>query len=87
MWRFKHVADALAEHHYWLLPWLKRVGLKVHVAVCLVCGRYHRQVMQMQELAARFGQQEQAGALPPRTQLGEEARKRLRDAVKKSVGA
>jgi hypothetical protein len=87
MWRCKQVADALAEHHYWQLPWLKRVGLKVHVAVCVVCGRYHREVMLMQELADKFGQQENADALPSKARLGEDAKRRLRDAVKKSGGA
>jgi hypothetical protein len=87
MWRCKHVADALAEHHYWQLPWLKRVGLKVHVAVCLVCGRYHRQVMLMQDLADRFGRQEDSDALPPTSHLGEEAKKRLKDALKRADSA
>lgn len=67
MWRCKHVADALAEHHYWQLPWLKRVGLKLHVAVCVVCGRYHRQVMLMQDIADKFARQEQGGEDAPPT--------------------
>ncbi len=45
MWRCKHVADALAKYHYWDLPWAKRLGLKTHVHLCLVCGRFHRQVL------------------------------------------
>lgn len=64
MLRCKHVADALADHHYWELPWLKRVGLKLHVALCVVCGRYHRQIMRMQEMADGFRRREEADTLP-----------------------
>lgn len=85
MLRCKHVADALAEHHYWQLPWLKRMGLKAHVALCVVCGRYHRQVMVMQDIADKFAQQEKFDALPAGKHLGEEARKRLKETVNKAV--
>lgn len=84
MWRCKHVADALAEHHYWQLPWLKRVGLKIHVAICVVCGRYHRQVMVMQEIADQFHRHEEAGDLPAKTQLHPDAKNRIKEAIKKS---
>jgi hypothetical protein len=87
MWRCKHVADALAEHHYWQLPWLKRVGLKVHVAVCVICGRYHRHVMLMQELADKFGRRESAGELPPTHPLDNDSKNRLKEALRKSGGA
>lgn len=85
MWRCKHVADALAEHHYWQLPWLKRAGLKVHVALCVVCGRYHRQVMVMQEMADKFHQQETQGGLPAKTELSADAKERIKAALKKSA--
>jgi len=58
MWRCKHVADALAKHHYWDLPWAKRVGLKTHVCLCVVCGRFHRQVMIMQDAVRAFRRRE-----------------------------
>lgn len=86
MWRCKHVADALARHHYWELPWLKRAGLRLHVALCLVCGRYHRQVMIMQDLARRFHQRETSDDLPSKTALSAEARKRLKDALRRPPG-
>lgn len=82
MWRCKHVADALAESHYDSLPWLKRVGLKVHVALCVVCGRYHRQVMVMQEMAEKFRDHEALGDLPEKTQLSPDAKRRMKDAMK-----
>lgn len=59
MWRCKQVADALARHHYWELPWARRIGLKLHVALCIVCGRFHRQVMLMQDCARHFHQHEE----------------------------
>lgn len=80
MWRCKHVADALAEHRYWELPLRRRLALKMHIALCIVCGRYHRQVIQMQELAGSFRRHE---AELPSAGLSAEARQRLQDALKR----
>lgn len=81
IWRCKHVADALAERHVGELSLGQRIALRLHVALCIVCGRYHRQVMAMQDIADRLRQQESgAGADVPR--LGEEARQRLLASVR-----
>ena len=80
MWRCKHVADALAEHRYWELPLRRRLALKMHIALCIVCGRYHRQVIQMQELASSFRRHEED---VPSAGLSTEARQRLQDALKR----
>ena len=63
IWRCKHVAEALAERHVEELSLGQRIALRIHVALCIVCGRYHRQVMAMQEVAGRLRQREQAGDL------------------------
>lgn len=86
MWRCKHVADALAEHRYWELPLRRRIALKTHIALCIVCGRYHRQVMQMQELADTFRRREEAdpAAVDP-VGLPDDAKKRLQDALKRGA--
>lgn len=45
----KQVARILADRDYADLPPLKRAFLKLHVFLCLVCGRYHRDVMRFQD--------------------------------------
>ena len=84
MLRCKHVADALAQHHYWDLPWAKRIGLKTHVALCVFCGRFHRQVMIMQDAARLFRLHEENAPPPP---MPAEARERLRKAIQADTSA
>ncbi len=79
MWRCKHVADALAKHHYWELPWARRVGLKLHVALCAVCGRFHRQVMIMQDAAHIYHQREDADDPALRIPMPDESKRRLKE--------
>ncbi len=82
MWRCKHVADALAKYHYWDLPWAKRLGLKTHVRLCLVCGRFHRQVMIMQDAVRIFRQHEAQDPPPP---MPDDAKERLKKSVSSST--
>ncbi len=84
MWRCKHVADALAKYHYWDLPWAKRLGLKTHVQLCLVCGRFHRQIMIMQDAARIFRKHEEQDPPPP---LPDEVRERLKRAIQSDTSA
>jgi len=78
MWRCKQVADALAQYHYWDLPWAKRLGLKTHLCLCIVCGRFHRQVMIMQDAARWFRRHEEQIPPPP---MPDDAKARLKKAV------
>ena len=78
MWRCKHVADALARYHYWDLPWARRLGLKLHVYLCAVCGPFHRQVMLMQDTAHHFHEREQADDPALRIPMPPVAKDRLR---------
>lgn len=87
MWTCKQVGEALAEHRYRDLPLLRRIGLRLHVALCVVCHRYNKQVMQMQDLAAGFACREtEGGDAAGDPALDAEARKRLQDAVRRAGG-
>ncbi len=50
----KSVSKSLSNGDYKDLPFLKRISLKLHVALCFVCGRYNKQVMQMQDTCRHF---------------------------------
>lgn len=84
IWRCKHVADALAERHVGQLSFGQRLALRIHVALCVVCGRYHRQVMAMQDIADKLHQAEENGTTPPAPgpALDEAARRRMLEAVR-----
>jgi hypothetical protein len=55
----KQVSNALAKQNYASMPPLKRAALKMHVALCVVCGSYNRHVMVMQDAARSFREHEE----------------------------
>lgn len=82
MWTCKQVSRTLADHRYWNLPFHRRLGLKIHVLLCAVCGKYNRQVMMMQETAHAFSKHELDD--PPKgdaERLSESAREKIRQAL------
>lgn len=58
MWTCKQVSNALAEKDYAKMTLRERIGLRIHIALCVVCGRYNRQVMIMQDAARAFRRRE-----------------------------
>lgn len=82
MWTCKQVADALSKQDYESLPWSKRMGVKLHVALCFVCRSYHKQVMLMQDITRRFRQREEADTLAPDSDLGSDVKQRMKHALK-----
>ena len=81
MLRCKTVSDALATTKYWKLPWYRRVGLRLHVALCAVCGRYNRQVIVMQDGVREYLRHEVSDPPPAELRLPADARERLRRAI------
>jgi len=83
MWTCKQVGNALASGRYSDLPWYRRASLRLHVALCVVCHRYNKGVMQMQDIAAGFEKRELSGELPPVSPgLSDEAKRKIADAMK-----
>jgi hypothetical protein len=82
MWRCKQVSDALRNGKYWNLPWHRRLGLHIHVWLCMVCGKYNRQVMVMQDGVREYLRHEAEDTPPPEMCLSSEARERLRRSMK-----
>ncbi|HAR66491.1 MAG TPA: hypothetical protein DCR55_09810 [Lentisphaeria bacterium] len=78
MWTCKRVAKSLAETHYKGLPGRKRLGLKAHMALCLVCSRYHKDAMLMQDCAKALAEREQAGNCQLPARLPEDAKERMK---------
>lgn len=82
MLRCKQVSDALANGNYWELPLRKRIGLKMHVGLCFVCGPFNRFIMLMQDTTRHYLAHEQKDPPPASMTLSEDAKKRLAAALK-----
>ena len=80
MLRCKHVADALAASHYQDLSKWQRIGLRLHMALCFVCCKYHKQVMLMQDCARGMCEHEAGDSAPPPTDqcLSDDAKSRMK---------
>ena len=79
MLRCKQVSDALASKNYWELPLRQRFGLRMHVALCLVCGPFNRFIMRMQDLTRHYLRHEMNDPPPPDLCLDKEARERIKE--------
>jgi hypothetical protein len=82
MLRCKQVSDALASTPYWELPLRKRIGLRLHVALCLVCGPFNRYIMLMQDATRHYLQHEQTDLPPEEMRLSNDARERIARVVR-----
>lgn len=58
----KQVSKALAEQDYKEMSFFKRLGLKAHVALCVVCKGYNGNVMLFQDMARAFRKFEDSDA-------------------------
>ena len=81
----RQVAKNLANHKYWELPLHKRISLRVHMALCLVCGRYHRNVVLMQEIARAFLDYEDELAKKREFTLSQDARRRIKESMRSEL--
>ena len=54
----KQVSRALSETDYAKLPPFRRFCLKLHVHLCIFCGRFNRQVMDSQDMCRCYKQRE-----------------------------
>lgn len=83
MWTCKQVSKTLENEDYETLsPW-RKLALKLHVSLCMVCGKYNRQVMIMQDHIRTFKSREDEiqETLPG---LAEERKAQIREQLKNS---
>lgn len=82
MLRCKQVSDALANGKYYKLPLRQRLGLRLHVALCVFCGPFNRFIMSMQDTTRGYLEHEQADAPEGEMCLTPEARQRIEARLK-----
>jgi len=80
----KQVAKALAEHRYYELPWWRRIPMFIHIRLCIMCGEYHQQVVDMQKGVHDFLEHENDGDIAPDEHLSDESRKRILETIKQN---
>lgn len=55
----KQVSNALSKEDYEKLPPLRRFFLKLHVKLCVFCGKFNKQVMESQDMCRCFKEREE----------------------------
>lgn len=78
MFTCKQVSNALSREDYEKLPPLRRFLLKLHVKLCVFCGRFNRQVMDSQDMCRHFKCHEQELAFQ-RPKMDEARKAALKD--------
>jgi thioredoxin-related protein len=58
MFTCKQVSHSLSKEDYAKLPPAKRFFLRLHVKLCIFCGKFNRQVMDDQDMCRRFKEHE-----------------------------
>lgn len=56
----KQVSNALSKEDYEKLPPFRRFLLKLHVKLCIFCGKFNKQVMESQDMCRCFKEQEES---------------------------
>lgn len=82
MWTCKQVSNALARKHFDEMTKAERIGLRMHIFLCFVCGKFNRQVLEMQEMTRRFREHEIADEPTPALRMDDTAKRRLRAAIR-----
>ena len=78
----RQVAKALANHRYYELPWWRRIPMFIHIRLCVMCGKYHQQIIDMQKGVHDYLEHEEAGDMDIQVHLSDEARKRIAETLK-----
>lgn len=81
----RQVAKALKEKRYWELPLRKRIGIRVHIALCGMCGKYHTQVVEFEKGVHRFLEEEEKGHVHQDLHLDRQTSDRLRCCVHEAL--
>jgi len=81
----RQVAKALAKHHYWELPWYRRFPMFIHIRLCIMCGKYHQQVVDIQQGVREFLRHEDEGSIDTGMHLSAEARDRIAGELREEI--
>ena len=78
----RQVAKALADHRYYELPWWRKIPMFVHIRLCVMCGKYHQQIVDVQKGVHNYLNHEDNDEVETTIHLSDEARRRIESALK-----
>lgn len=81
MFTCKQVSNALSKEDYEKLPVLRKFFLKLHVKLCLFCGKFNGQVMQSQDMCRCYKEHEEH-LEPLRPKLDAEKKEALKELLR-----
>ena len=70
----KQVSNALSKEDYKDMPFIRRIFLRLHVSLCLFCGKFNKQVIESQNMCSCYKENEDsiAGLRPKMNALKKE---------------
>lgn len=74
----KQVSKTLAENRYYELPWYRKLGLFLHIRLCVFCGKANRQIIVFQSGIRKFLAREETEHFTE-IRLKPEERERIRE--------
>ena len=80
----KQVSKTLAENRYYELPWHRKLGLFVHIRLCVVCGKANQQIVDLQTGIRKFLAREEKEHFTE-ISLKPEERERIRKRIKDNL--
>lgn len=83
----KQVSESLEERDYESLPLSQKMGLKLHVVMCIFCRRYNKQRMIMHDIFRRLRQREANDEVLTGEHLSTSARARMQERLSNSESA
>jgi len=83
----KQVSNALSKEDYEKMPPFKRFFLKLHIKLCIFCGKFNKQVMDSQDMCRCYKEKEEL-VNTERPKMEEERKAKLRELLaSQSIGA
>lgn len=76
------MSRTLLEDHYDRLTWHKKLAVKFHLSWCWICGRFNKQVIQMQHGIDAFVSNEDKDSVSPAMRMPEDSKERLIHAIR-----
>lgn len=76
----KQVSQLVTEADFRRLSWRERLGMRLHLLICVACARFERQAAFLRTAARRYADRVESGGLGPA--LPDAARERIADRLR-----
>lgn len=77
----KQVSRTLLEEHFDKLPWHRQLAVRFHLSWCWICGKFNKQVIEMQHGIDSYISHEDEDPGPNSPHISAEAKERILKAI------